>query len=263
MRGNLEETSAYLKSHCNYEAEIAVVLGSGLSAIINDLDVKFTLSYDDIPHFYLSSVKGHKGNIVFAEAYGKKIILFQGRLHLYEGFSTDEVTFYIHLLNMLGVNKLILTNAAGAVNENYKTGDIMIVEDHINLTGVSPLISDIIKPGKRFVNLANPYYTELFDKIDLSAFPVQRGVFAQLLGPNYETAAELKMLRVLGADAVSMSSVIEAIVARYYGITTICLSLITNEILNNMDISHNNVIINAKKYQNTFFKLLLEVFKVF
>jgi purine-nucleoside phosphorylase len=263
MRGNLEETSIYLRSISDFEPEIAVVLGSGLDSIINKLDVKTTFSYDDVPHFYLSSVSGHKGNIVFAEVNGKKVILFQGRLHLYEGFSNDEVTFYVHLLNILGVKKLIITNAAGAINENYKTGDIMAVNDHINLTGVSPLINDIIEPEKRFVNMSHPYYIELFDKINLSAFPMQKGTLVQLLGPNYETNAEIKMLRTLGADAVTMSSVIEAIVAMYYNMDTICLSMITNESGDNKNISHKDVVMNAQKHKDTFLKLLIEILKVF
>jgi purine-nucleoside phosphorylase len=263
MKGNLEESLLYITSECSHTADVGIVLGSGLNAIVNEMDVKCTLSYDDIPHFYLSSVKGHKGNIAYATVNGKKVLAFQGRLHLYEGFSADEVTFYVHLLNLLGVKKLIITNAAGAVNENYRVGDIMIVEDHINLTGVSPLMNDVVKPSKRFVNMSRPYATEVFDRIDLSPYSIHRGVFAQLIGPCYETDAEVKMLRMLGADAVSMSSVIEAIVARYYDMSTICLSMITNEVSDGKDITHENVVVNAKKHQATFLKLLLEVIKAF
>ncbi len=268
MRGNLEETLLHLRSKCEEvgyvcEPDIAIVLGSGLNTLIHELDVKFSLSYDDIPHFYLSSVKGHKGNILFAEVFGKKILIFQGRIHLYEGFTPDEVTFYIHLLDLLGVNKLIITNAAGAINESYKTGDVMIVKDHISMTGVTPLMSDLVAPEKRFVNMSKPYYVELFDKIDLSDFPVHFGVLVQLLGPTYETDAEIRMLRTLGADAVTMSSVIEAVVAKYYNMKTICLSMITNEPCQNEETCHKHVVENADKHKGTFLKLLLEVFKVF
>jgi len=263
MRGNLEEALAYIRSQTETQPDVAIVLGSGLNTIASDMDVEHTLSYDDIPHFYLSSVKGHKGNIVFARVNGRKVIIFQGRLHLYEGYSPDDVTFYIHLLKLLGVNKLIITNAAGAVNDTFSVGDIMIVEDHINMTGTSPLMCDMIEPSKRFVNLSHPYCTEVFDKIDLTKYPIKRGVFIQLMGPNYETDAEIKMLRTMGADAVSMSSVIEAIVARYYGIQTIALSMITNAVKENKDTCHDSVVVNAKKHQGTFLNLLLELIKVF
>ncbi len=263
MRGNLEETIKYLRARCELNPEVAVVLGSGLNTLIDDLDVKLKLSYDDVPHFYLSSVKGHKGNIVYANVDGKEVLLFQGRLHLYEGFSPDEVTFYVHLLSIIGVKKLIITNAAGAINESYHTGDIMIVNDHINMTGVSPLMNDIIDPNKRFVNMCNAYQMELFDNIDLSGLPVQKGVLAQLLGPNYETGAEVRMLRRLGADAVTMSSVIEAITARYYNMGTICLSMITNEPNHDKNTSHEHVVVNANKYKATFIDLLTRVIKAF
>ena len=216
----------------NHQASIGLVLGSGLSALGDELKKNTyakSISFSSIPHMVNSSVEGHKGEMIFSSIGSKNIIALSGRLHCYEGYSPINVTFPIRLLAALGVKNLILTNASGAIKNNFVPGDIMIINDHINLTGQNPLIGKNNQDyGKRFVDMSEAYSKNLIQKTIKIAkelnISLHQGVYAGLLGPTYETPAEVRMLQLLGADAVGMSTVFETIVARHMDINVLGLS---------------------------------------
>nr|WP_294776369.1 purine-nucleoside phosphorylase [uncultured Flavobacterium sp.] len=229
----VQETVNYIIGKTNFTPEYGVILGSGLGSFTDDITIEFTLPYHEIPNFPVSTVEGHKGALVFGTIGEKKVVAMQGRFHYYEGYSMQEVTFPVRVMKYLGVNKLIVSNASGGVNPKYKVGSIAIITDHINMMPEHPLRGkNDTRFGPRFVNMSEPYSTKMIAKIkeiaQASAIEVHDGVYLGLQGPTFETLHEYKMVKVLGADCVGMSTVPEVIVARHMELETFGISVITD-----------------------------------
>jgi purine-nucleoside phosphorylase len=231
-----DEAADYVRRQTAYRPEIALVLGSGLSGLANAVEHATVLPYDEIPHFPISTVPGHAGRLVLGELNSVSVCVMQGRFHFYEGYSLQQVTFPIRVMQRMGVRTLILTNAAGGVNAGLGVGDLMLIEDHINfvgMAGLNPLSGPNMEEfGPRFP-AANHIYTKDLQEIacDIGAelnIELRHGVYTFLAGPNFETAAEVRMLAILGADAVGMSTVPEALVGHHAGMDVLAISTITN-----------------------------------
>jgi purine-nucleoside phosphorylase len=264
----IREASDYIKSRLENLPDIAVILGSGLGSLAEDVGNKVIIKYDEIPHFPVSTVEGHAGQFVYGDIEGKKVLLMQGRFHYYEGYDIRTVVFPIRVLKVLGIDKLIVTNAAGGVNINFKAGDLMIIKDHINSSGVNPLIGkNLDELGPRFPDMSQAYNRELIKiAMDVSkeeGIELVDGVYIMLSGPTYETPAEVRMLRNLGADATGMSTVPEVIVANHSGIKVLGISCITNMACGILDqpLSHNEVIETSNQVKDKFKKLIRGVIK--
>ena len=253
MWEQVQETINYLNSKINFTPEYGVILGSGLGSFTDDLKIEFTLPYHEIPNFPTSTVAGHKGALVFGTIGTKKVVAMQGRFHYYEGYSMQEVTFPVRVMKYLGVSKLIVSNASGGVNPSYKVGSVVIIKDHVNMMPEHPLRGkNDERFGPRFVNMSEPYSLKMISKAKeiakASNIEVFDGVYLGLQGPTFETLHEYKMVKVLGADCVGMSTVPEVIVARHMEMETFGLSVITdmgNE-ENIETISHDEVLEAAK-----------------
>ena len=253
MWEQVQETVSFIKSKINFTPEYGVILGSGLGSFTEEIKVEYTLPYNEIPNFPVSTVQGHKGALVFGTIGTKKVVAMQGRFHFYEGYSMTEVTFPVRVMKFLGVEKLVVSNASGGVNPKYKVGSIVMITDHINMTAEHPLRGkNDERFGPRFVNMSEPYSrkmiaktTELAKKLDIE---VHEGIYLGLQGPTFETLAEYKMVKILGADCVGMSTVPEVIVARHMDLETFGISVITD--MGNEEsigtISHDEVLEAAK-----------------
>ncbi len=229
----LKETTAVIKEYYNQVPEVGVVLGSGLGNFKTNLEVECEIPYEDIPHFPVSTVEGHSGTLIFGKMEGKTVVCMAGRFHFYEGYSSADVAFPIQVMKFLGIKTLLLSNAAGGMNTSFKVGDLMIINDHISLFTRNPLIGpNISELGPRFPDMSEPYSHELINKAIAIAselnIPVKQGVYAGVTGPTFETRAEYKLLHIIGAEAVGMSTVQEVIVARHMGIPVFALSVITD-----------------------------------
>lgn len=256
------EAVSYIRTRVTSNPDIGIILGSGLGDLAYNIVDPVEISYSDIPYFKSSTVQGHDGKLIFGKIYGKDVVAMKGRLHYYEGYSMQDITFPLRVLTILGISKLIVTNAAGAINKKYKVGDLMLIEDHINMSGNSPLIGknyDVF--GTRFPSMNNVYSKDLraIFKETASKFKVslQEGVYAFMPGPQYETKAEVKMLTTLGADAVGMSTVPEVIVAAHSGIDVLGISCITNA-TGAEDISHEEVLAAVLSTATTLTSLVIE-----
>ena len=264
----IKETLDYINSKTNgFKPEIAVILGSGLGSFCDNLK-GCNISYKEIPNFASSNVEGHKGELLFCNINNKNSVIMQGRFHFYEGYSMQEITYPIKIFKQLGVKKLIITNAAGAVNKNLNVGDIVLISDHINFMGTNPLIgknNDSL--GERFPDMSNCYSKELINLAEKSAknlnMNLKNGIYLSTTGPSYETAAEIRAYRTLGADVVGMSSVPEAIVANWLKIKTMTLSLVTNFATGVSDtkLSHQEVIETGKLQGQKVSDLIKEIIK--
>lgn len=233
MLKKIIEAVEYIHENAPFAPEIGIVLGTGLGGLVKEIDVKFSVEYSKIPHFALSTVESHSGKLIFGELGGKRVIAMQGRFHFYEGYSLQEVTFPIRVMKMLGIKTLFLSNASGGVNPDYKIGEIMILNDHINLFPGNPLIGKNLEQlGPRFPDMSDTYDRKLIDLAKSIAkengIDVSEGVYAGLTGPTLETPAEYNYVRVIGADAVGMSTVPEVIVARHMEIPVFAVSIITD-----------------------------------
>lgn len=250
----VQETVSYIKEKTNFTPEFGVILGSGLGSFTEDIQIEFSLPYSEIPNFPVSTVEGHKGALVFGTIGTKKVVAMQGRFHYYEGYSMLEVTFPVRVMKFLGVQKLIVSNASGGVNPNYKVGDIVILNDHINLVPEHPLRGkNDERFGPRFVNMSEPYSKRMIavakELAQKNAIEVKDGIYLGLQGPTFETLAEYKMVKILGADCVGMSTVPEVIVARHMDVETFGVSVITDMGDENSieTISHDEVLEAARK----------------
>ena len=233
MWEQVQETVNFIKAKTNFTPEYGVILGSGLGSFTDDIQIEFTLPYSEIPNFPVSTVQGHKGALVFGTIGTKKVVAMQGRFHFYEGYSMKEVTFPVRVMKYLGVEKLIVSNASGGVNSNYNVGDIVLIKDHVNMMPEHPLRGkNDERFGPRFVNMSEPYSKKMILKAKELAgslnIKVQDGVYLGLQGPTFETLAEYKMVKNIGADCVGMSTVPEVIVARHMEMETFGLSVITD-----------------------------------
>jgi purine-nucleoside phosphorylase len=258
------EASNYIKNKIGEVPEIAVILGSGLGSLAEEIKDKSFINYSEIPYFPVSTVVGHLGRFVFGILEGKKVIVMQGRFHFYEGYNMDSVTLPILVLNQLGVKKIIITNASGGVNTKFKPGDLMLITDHINYSGTNPLIGKNIEEfGPRFPDMSTAYNRDFIKSAKAAAgkcnVEIVEGVYFMFTGPSYETPAEIKMARILGGDAVGMSTVPEVIVANYCGMKILGISCITNMAAGILDqpLSHLEVI-ETSKYASDNFKSLVK-----
>jgi len=234
MTKYIKEAVDYLKNKGFDAPVIGIVLGTGLGKLVDEIDIEVSASYNHIPSFPTATVEFHKGKLIYGNLAGKKVIVMQGRFHLYEGYSTYDVTFPIRVMKQLGITKLLVSNAAGAINKSYKKGEIMLIDDHINLQGGSPLaFKGVEEMGERFVDMSAPYDAEMNAKIEEIAskhhVKLQKGVYASVMGPQLETRAEYRYLDIIGADAVGMSTVPEVIVANHLNLPVAAVSVLTDE----------------------------------
>lgn len=259
----IEETKAYIESRIDIRPTIGLILGSGLGVLADEIENAVKIKYDEIPNFPVSTVEGHAGQLVIGNLQGKTVVAMQGRFHYYEGYTMEAITFPVRVMKALGVETIFVTNAAGGSNKDFKPGDLMIITDHINLSGNNPLIGpNDNRIGTRFPDMSSAYtkeYVELArrcaEKLNLK---VQEGVYAFFSGPTYETPAEVRMAQILGADAVGMSTAPEVIVASHSKLKVVGISCITNMAAGILDqpLNHEEVIETTQKVQNEFLSLV-------
>ena len=229
----IKNTADFLKEKTNFNPEIGLILGTGLGGLVKEINISFSLNYEEIPNFPVSTVEGHSGKLIFGEIGNKKVVAMQGRFHFYEGYSMSEVVFPVRVMKLLGIKKLLVSNASGGVNPDFEIGDIMIISDHINLFPTNPLIGQNINElGPRFPDMSEAYDYQLIHVAESIAnetgISLVKGVYAGLTGPTLETPAEYLYIRNIGADAVGMSTVPEVIAARHMGIPCFGISIITD-----------------------------------
>jgi purine-nucleoside phosphorylase len=261
-----QEAAQFIKSTFDREIQVALVLGSGLGAFADEIENAVKISYEEIPHFARSTVEGHAGRLVLGEIAGVVVAVQQGRFHYYEGYDLQDVTFPIRVFGLLGIKNLILTNAAGSIDSNFKPGSLMLIHDHLNLMGVNPLRGkNDERFGARFPDMSE-VYSRRFQEIAKTAakemdFDLRRGVYCALSGPTYETPAEIHYLRYAGADAVGMSTVPEAIIARHQGMKILAISCVSNYAagISEEEINHEEVMEIGKLVAETFKNLLKRV----
>ena len=261
-----EHATRIIRARISVEPRIAVVLGSGLGGFADDFEEAVSIPYDDIPGFKRSTVEGHTGQLVVGKVDAVPILAMKGRMHYYEGYSLEEVTFPMRAFKLLGIKTVILTNAAGGINVELQQGALMVLSDHLNLMGANPLRGpNDDRFGPRFPDMSTVYSPELQELVVEEAkaigVEVRRGIYGALTGPSYETPAEILMLRILGADAVGMSTVPEAIVARHMGLEVLGISCITNMAagLSDVPINHEEVMEIGNRVRGTFTELLRKV----
>lgn len=260
----VQEAAAYIKEKLGGRApEIAITLGSGLGNLADHLVDAVQIPYGEIPHFPVSTVAGHKGQFVVGKLEGREVLCMQGRFHYYEGYDLKQVTLPVRVMKLLGISTLIVTNAAGGINTGFRPGNLMLIEDHLNLTGENPLIGENLEAfGDRFFDMTVAYdagYRALAEQLAAELnIPLQKGVYAWLTGPNYETPAEIRYLRAIGADAVGMSTVPEVLVARHSGLRVCGISCITNLAAGMGDglLSHEEVKETADRVKVDFIRLV-------
>lgn len=234
MTDRIDESVDFLKSKGFGEPEVGIILGTGLGKLLSEVDIEVQASYNHIPYFPTATVEFHKGKLIFGTLQGKKVVIMQGRFHLYEGYSLFDVTYPVRVMKRLGIKQLLVSNASGAINLDFKKGELMLIEDHINLQGGSPLaFHGVDKLGERFVDMSEPYDAEMNSNFEEAAkknnITLHKGVYASVLGPQLETRAEYRYLKIIGADAVGMSTVPEVIVANHLNIPVSAISVITDQ----------------------------------
>lgn len=232
MLQQIKESANFIKDTTRFSPEIGIILGTGLGGLVSEIEIEFSIPYNEIPHFPLSTVEGHSGRLILGKLGGKTVIAMQGRFHFYEGYSIEKVTFPVRVMKFLGVKKLIVSNASGGVNPNYEVGDLMILEDHICLIP-NPLIGvNLDELGPRFPDMSEPYDHNMIKIAEQIAsdnnLPIQKGVYVALTGPTLETPAEYKYMRIIGGDTVGMSTAPEVIIARHMDIPCFAISVITD-----------------------------------
>jgi purine-nucleoside phosphorylase len=262
----IQNATEYIQTLSKAKPTVGVILGSGLGVYVDEIENKTIIPYEDIPGFHRTTVEGHQGRLILGQVKGVEVAVLQGRYHVYEGHGLDEVVLPTRVLSLLGCEFLILTNAAGGINSDYVPGDLVYIKDHINMTGRNPLIGpNISEFGPRFPDMTQAYDPELIDLIESSAkaldFKIKGGVYCALLGPTYETPAEIKMLRILGGDLVGMSTVPESIAANHLGMRVAGISCVTNLAagIGNEKLSHEDVKEVAKIAMNKFSNLLTQL----
>ncbi|MGQ8338065.1 purine-nucleoside phosphorylase [Sunxiuqinia sp. A32] len=248
MLKTIEATANFINEQIKGQAEVGIILGSGLGGLVNEIEIEKTIHYEDIPNFPITTVDGHHGQLIYGILGGKKVLAMQGRFHYYEGYSMQEVTFPVRVLKKLGVNNLLVSNATGGLNPVYKIGDLMIITDHINMFPEHPLHGkNLSELGPRFPDMSQAYSKELRNKARMIALKnnidVNEGVYVGVQGPTFETPAEYKMFRILGGDVVGMSTVPEVIVARHMNMKVFGISIITDSGVPGeiVEISHEEV----------------------
>ena len=277
LNRKINDTIKYINKHVKDHAEvyaehgpeIGLILGSGLGVLAEEIEDSTAIQYKEIPHFPVSTVEGHRGQLVIGKLSGKTVICMQGRFHYYEGYSIYQVTYPVRVMQQLGISKLIVTNSAGGINTEFRPGDLMLIEDHINLMGVNPLVGrNIDSFGPRFPDMSETYDRQLAKKAEEAAeglsIKLRKGVYAALTGPSYETPAEIRYLRTIGADAVGMSTVPEVIVANHGGISVLGISCITNMAAGVLPgtLTHRDVVDAAKTAAGDFIRLIRKIVEI-
>jgi len=234
MIKQIEETVNYLKNKGFDQPEYGIILGTGLGQLLDKIDIQKEVSYNHIPNFPTATVEFHTGKLIYGILEGKRVMVMQGRFHLYEGYSLQDVTFPVRIMKGLGIHKLLVSNAAGAINLNFKKGELMLIDDHINLQGGSPLaFKGVEKLGERFTDMSAPYDKAMNAQLETIAashsITLHKGVYASVVGPQLETRAEYRYIKLIGADAVGMSTVPEIIVANHLGLPVVAVSVLTDE----------------------------------
>lgn len=267
-KSKIQNAAEFLRNKFGQQPQIGLILGSGLGILADEIEDAVKIPYSEIPDFPVSTVEGHAGQLVVGTLSGVTVAAMQGRFHFYEGYSMDKVTFPVRVMKELGIDHLIVTNAAGGVNESFSPGDLMLISDHINNMGTNPLVGpNDSELGPRFPDLSEAYSKELrklargtAERLDIK---VQEGVYVGNSGPVYETPAEVRMLRTLGGDAVGMSTVPEVIVARHAGMKVLGISCISNMAAGILDqpLSHDEVIETTEKVKATFLLYVKELVK--
>ena len=265
MYTRIQETARFLKEKIHAKPDTAIILGSGLGRLTEEIDIEQEIAYADIPHFPLSTVEGHSGKLIFGKLGGKDIMAMQGRFHYYEGYDMKEVTFPVRVMHELGIRNLFVSNAAGGMNPSFSIGDLMVITDHINMMPENPLRGKNIPTGPRFPSMHEAYDKEFIRTVDDIAathgITLRHGVYIATQGPTFETPAEYRMFHLLGADAVGMSTVPEVIVAIHQGMRVFGISIITDlggfgEIV---EVSHEEVTAAADAAQPKMTLLMREL----
>ncbi len=266
MLKRITRISSWIQQHYKAAPEVCIILGSGLSHLSDKIEIRCSIPYEDIPEFPVSTVEGHESSLVFGKFAGKEIMAMKGRFHFYEGYSMEDIILPVRLMKMMGIKMLVLSNAAGGMNPDFKIGDIMLISDHINLMGTNPLIGkNIDEFGPRFPDMSHVYDPHLRSlAIEASkklGTPVKSGVYAAVTGPAYETPAEYRYIRLIGADAVGMSTVPEAIAAHHMGISILAMSVITDLGIDGLikTITHKEVIREAQASEPALTSLIQNV----
>jgi purine-nucleoside phosphorylase len=266
MWEQVQETVSFIQSKFSFTPEYGVILGSGLGGFTEDIQIEFSIPYSEIPYFPISTVQGHKGALVFGTIGSKKVVAMQGRFHYYEGYDMEQVTFPVRVMKILGVTKLIVSNASGGVNPNYKIGSVILIKDHINMMPEHPLRGkNDERFGPRFLNMSEPYSKSMIQKAKeiaaSSQIDVKEGVYMALQGPTFETLSEYRMVKNIGADCVGMSTVPEVIVARHMDMEVFGLSVITDmgDEENIEEVNHLEVLKAAEKAEPSVRKLIKEL----
>lgn len=233
MIEQIKETTKYIKSRYSKTPGVGIILGTGLGALVNEIQIEETISYQDIPNFPVSTVESHSGKLIFGQLSGKNVVCMQGRFHYYEGYSMQQITFPVRVMKFLGIENLFISNACGGLREDQQISDLMIISDQINMLPENPLRGkNLDELGPRFPDMSEPYDKELIEKArDIAGknnIKVSTGVYAAVQGPNLETPAEYKYLSIIGADAVGMSTIPENLVARQMNIPCFAISVITD-----------------------------------
>lgn len=263
---NIKEAANYLKTKFKDTPKIGLILGSGLGVLADEIEKSVKIPYNEIPNFPVSTVEGHAGQLVFGTLKGEKVVAMQGRFHFYEGYSLDKVTAPVRVMKELGVETLIVTNAAGGINESFEAGDLMLITDHINNMGTNPLIGpNDSNIGVRFPDMSESYNLNLREMAKSIAnelnIKLQEGVYVGNTGPSYETPAEVRALRTLGGDAVGMSTVPEVIVAKHAGLNVLGISCISNMAAGilNQPLSHDEVMETTEMVRVNFLNLVKSI----
>ncbi|MDN4527316.1 purine-nucleoside phosphorylase [Fictibacillus fluitans] len=264
----IQTAANFIQNKLSSQPEIGLILGSGLGILAEEIQNAVVLPYSDIPEFPVSTVEGHAGQLVIGELEGKKVIAMQGRFHYYEGYSLEKVTFPVRVMKELGVSSVLVTNAAGGINTAFEAGDLMLITDHINNLGDNPLIGPNDSSfGVRFPDMSDAYTPRLQETARQAAsslgISLQEGVYVANSGPSYETPAEIRMLRILGGDAVGMSTVPEVVVARHSGMEVLGLSCISNMAAGILDqpLTHDEVMETTERVKSNFLGLVKGIVK--
>jgi purine-nucleoside phosphorylase len=268
LMNQLNETVNYIKSQTNATPKVGIVLGSGLGNLSQVIEVETAIEYADIPHFPVSTVKGHGGKLLFGKLGGKSVVCMSGRFHFYEGYSAQQVIFPVRVMKMLGIETLLLSNAAGGVNANYKVGDLMVINDHISFFTTNPLIGKNVEElGTRFPDMSEPYSLNLINKAleigRANNIQLHQGIYTAVTGPTFETHAEYKLIKIIGSDVVGMSTVQECIAAVHCGIKVFAVSVVTDLGIReeNNVITHEEVLQAAKEAEPKLTTLFTELAK--
>ncbi len=262
----LSETLSFIKQQYDQKPDAAIILGSGLGKLTEEIELECAIDYDKIPHFPVSTVEGHQGKLLFGKLNGKRVVVMAGRFHYYEGYSPWQITYPVRVMKMLGAGFIFISNASGAVNSDYKVGDLMIIKDHISFFTVNPLIGPNEEAlGVRFPDMSEPYDSELIQKAktvgEKFGLQLHEGVYTAVTGPTFETRAEYKLIKIVGGDVVGMSTVQEVIVAVHAGMKVFAVSVVTDLGIREDEntITHEEVLMAAKEAEPKLSRLFYEM----